>query len=426
MKLIYVFLALIYFLTPAHSDETRIKKRIDGPNSQLLGQAAGYPSCPQAVQKPECRVGSWSSAYPASYRHEVKASTHPLELTYLSDPPTIKWHQSFKEKSIDDYMNESQITALLILKNGQIVDERYQYDRQPDMPMRSFSMAKTFTSMLVGIAHEKGYIKSLDDRALDYWPDIATSAYGQTTIRHLLRMSSGVKFKELYTWTPDDDMWVWSKILYDSSNDKKPQTVIDFLNQKTTRDFEQGRRFSYASIETDVLGRVLTKATGKSLSELTQEWIWEPMGAEFSAFWQYSTTDRVEAASGGFNAALRDYGRFGLLLANDGKRDGQSIIPYEYLMEATDPEKQPQAFKPKTATPYMGYGYQIWLLPYKTRTFGLQGIHGQTIFIQPSSQIVMVQTAVYSMASGRQDNKPYQTRQAFWEGVLKSLNGKVD
>ena len=87
---------------------------------------------------------------------------------------------------------------------------------------------------------------------------------------------------------------------------------------------------------------------------------------------------------------------------------------------------QPQAFKPKTATPYMGYGYQIWLLPYKTRTFGLQGIHGQTIFIQPSSQIVMVQTAVYSMASGRQDNKPYQTRQAFWEGVLKSLNGKVD
>jgi CubicO group peptidase (beta-lactamase class C family) len=378
------------------------------------------------VQKPECRVGAWSSAFPASARVEVKASPEPLPLLDSINPPPIKWRQSYVDKSVDDYMNEAQITGLLILKNGEVVAERYQYDRQPGMPMRSFSMAKSFTSLLIGIALDKGFIKSLDDRAADYWPEISKSAYGQTSIKNLLRMSSGVKFKELYTWTPDDDNWVWGKVLYDSSNFNKPQAIVDFLNERTTRETEQGTHFNYASIETEILGRVLRKATGRGIAELTEEWIWKPMGAENSAYWLYSTTDKAEAASGGFNASLRDYGRFGILLSNDGQRDGQTIIPHQYLLDATDIERQPRAFKPKIATQYMGYGYQIWLLPYRTRTFALQGIHGQTIFVQPASKIVMVQTAVYQYASGKLDNKPYLLRQALWEGVLKSLGGKVD
>jgi len=97
--------------------------------------------------------------------------------------------------------------------------------RKPGMPMRSFSMAKTFTAMLVGIAHGKGLIRSLDDKASDYWPEIADSAYGQTTIRNLLRMSSGVPFKELYTWTPDDDNWVWGQVLYAPNNTNSPARI---------------------------------------------------------------------------------------------------------------------------------------------------------------------------------------------------------
>ena len=171
---------------------------------------------------------------------------------------------------------------------------------------------------------------------------------------------------------------------------------------------------------------MLRRATGASVARLTQDWLWQPMGAQDPAYWLVSSTDGAEAVAGGFNASLRDYGRFGMLLANDGVRDGQAIIPREFLLDATDPQRQPPAFRPRVATPFMGYGYQTWLLPYATRTFALQGIHGQTVYVQPASQIVMVQTAVHTAPSGRHDLRPYHYRQALWEGVLRSLGGRID
>lgn len=413
-------------VTCVHAQTTVRKLRADGPNAQALGQAQGYPSCLAALQQPGCRVGTWSGGLTTQTRAAVEPASAPWPLPDHPEPPAIQWRWGFLSQSVDDYMDATQTTGLLILKDGQVVAERYQYDRQPGMPMRSFSMAKTFTAMLVGIAHDKGLIRSLDDRAADYWPEIAPSAYGQTTIRNLLRMASGVPFRELYTWTPDDDNWVWGQVLYHPRNARQPQRIEEYLNARTQRDVEQGQRFHYASIETEILGRVLRRATGQSVAQLTQAWLWQPMGAEHAAHWLLSTTDGAEGVAGSFNASLRDYGRFGMLLANDGLRDGQTIIPREFLLDATDPQRQPAAFRPRAATPFMGYGYQTWLLPYKTRTFALQGIHGQTVYIQPASKIVMVQTAVHTAPSGRQDNRPYQYRQAMWEGVLKSLGGFVD
>jgi CubicO group peptidase (beta-lactamase class C family) len=278
----------------------------------------------------------------------------------------------------------------------------------------------------VGIANGKGLIRSLDDKAADYWPEIATSAYGQTTIRNLLRMSSGVPFRELYTWTPDDDIWLWGRVLYLPENRMRPEKIAEYLNAKTTREVEQGLRFKYATIETEVLGRVLSRAAGMSITQMTQEWLWKPMGAEAEARWLLAGTDQGEGTGGSFNATLRDYARFGVLLANDGIRGGVQIIPRDYLLDATDAARQPAAFRPRNATPGMGYGYQTWIAPFKERTFALQGIHGQHIMVQPKSGIVMVQTSVNDQASGRQDPRPYQMRDALWMGVVKSLGGFVD
>jgi len=418
--------ALVVGCDASIADEAIRHMRRDGPQAIGLGQGSDYPSCVQALQRTECRVGSWSSAYPADTRREVSPSDDPMPLPDHPMPPKIQWRWGLSSQSIDDYMQSSQITGLLILQDGQVVAERYQYDRQPGMPMRSFSMAKSFTSVLIGIALEKGLIRSLDDQVNDYWPEIAASAYGKTTLRNLLRMASGVRFRELYTWTPDDDNWVWGQVLYHSRNARQPNRVSEFLNARVDREVEQGSRFNYASIETEILGRVLRMATGRSVTELTRDWLWKPMGAQDPAFWLYSSTDGAEGVAGGFNASLRDYGRFGVLLANDGKRGKTSIIPREFLLDATEVGRQPAAFRPRIATPFLGYGYQFWLLPLRTRTFALQGIHGQTIYVQPSSKIVMVQTAVYDGASGRQDNWPYQMRGAMWEGVLKSLGGSLD
>jgi CubicO group peptidase (beta-lactamase class C family) len=402
-----------------------LKMRADGPDAVALGQDQAYKPCPQALLKPECRVGAWSAPAPAFSRYAVKPSANPWPLPDHEAPPNISWRSGLLTKNIDDFMDATQTTGLLIIHKGKVVAERYQYDRKPGMPMRSFSMAKTFTAMLVGIAHGKGLIRSLDDKASDYWPEIADSAYGQTTIRNLLRMSSGVPFKELYTWTSDDDNWVWGQVLYANNNTNTPSRITEFLNGKKVREVEQGQRFHYASIETEILGRVLRRATGKSVTSLTEEWLWQPMGAQDRAHWIASTTDGAEATAGGFNASLRDYGRFGMLLANDGVRDGVEIIPREYVLDGTDVSRQLPGFKPRVATPYFGYGYQTWLQPNKTRTFALQGIHGQSMLIQPASQIVIVQTSANSKPSGRQDARPYQHRAAFWAGVLRSLGGEV-
>ena len=406
-----------------------LKMRSDGPDAAALGQEQGYKPCAQALLKPECRVGAWSAPASAFSRYTVKPSANPWPLPDHEVPPPIIWRWSQQSKNIDDFMDATQTTGLLIIHKGKVVAERYQYDRKPGMPMRSFSMAKTFTAMLVGIAHGKGLIRSLDDKASDYWPEIADSAYGQTTIRNLLRMSSGVPFKELYTWTPDDDNWVWGQVLYSTNNTNSAYKIPEYLNGKKERGVEQGQRFHYASIETEILGRVLRRATGKSVTSLTEEWLWQPMGAQDRAHWHASTTDGAEGVAGSLNASLRDYGRFGMLLANDGVRSTDSgaveIIPREFVLDATDVARQPAGFKPRVATPYFGYGYQVWLQPNKTRTFALQGIHGQSMLIQPANQIVIVLTSVNTKPSGQQDMQPYRYRAAFWAGVLRSLGGDV-
>ena len=402
-----------------------LKMRADGPDAAALGQEQGYKPCVQALLRPDCRVGAWSASASANSKYAIKPSANPWPLPDHEAPPQISWRWGFLNKTVDDFMDATQTTGLLIIHKGKVVAERYQYDRKPGMPMRSFSMAKTFTAMLVGIAHSKGLIRSLDDKASDYWPEIADSAYGQTTIRNLLRMSSGVPFKELYTWTPDDDNWVWGQVLYHPSNTNAPMRVNEYLNGKKTREVEQGQRFHYASIETEILGRVLRRATGKSVTSLTEEWLWQPMGAQDRAHWLASTTDGAEGVAGSFNASLRDYARFGMLLANDGMRDGVEIIPREFVLDATDVSKQPAGFKPRVATSYFGYGYQVWLQPNKTRTFSLQGIHGQSMLIQPANQIVIVQTSANMKPSGQQDMQPYRYRAAMWAGVLRSLGGDV-
>ena len=231
-KILQTWLAICAALVFQSVQAQVLKLRPDGPNAQELGMSQGYKSCPQALLKPECRVGAWSAPASVFSRYSVKPSSTAWEMPDHGSPPAIAWKWGLLSKDVDDFMEATQTTGLLIIHQGKVVVERYQYDRKPSMPMRSFSMAKTFTAMLVGIAHGKGLIRSLEDKASDYWPEIAESAYGQTNIRNLLRMSSGVPFKELYTCTPDDDNWVWGQVLYNPSNANNPARITDFLNTK--------------------------------------------------------------------------------------------------------------------------------------------------------------------------------------------------
>jgi CubicO group peptidase (beta-lactamase class C family) len=389
------------------------------PDEDALGKSAGYPLGARWLAMPN-RVGSWSALdrVPGVVGEFVRRGETVNPLTQAAVPVDIKYRYRNWGYNLGDYLERRRVTGLLVLKNGEIVAEHYRYGRSEEARFLSFSMAKSVTSMLIGVALDKGLIASLDEPAALYAKDLAGSAYGATSIRHLLRMSSGITFTERYDG--QDDV---SKLSYSFATGS-PST-LSVLRSFSNRHSPPGDKFVYASAETDVLGRVLTGATGRSMADLTTEWLWKPMGAEGDAFWCHGR-DRQAGAYFCFNATLRDWGRLGMLMANDGKVGDKQIISAQYLREATDIAQQPDAFAPYKATPYFGYGYQFWLHPLKERSFAFQGVHGQSVFVQPATGIVMVQTAVYDKASGAQDPEPYAERSALWLGVLQSLGGRTE
>ena len=392
------------------------------PDEELLGKTQNYPPGTASTwyNNPN-RVGAWSGLdkVPGVQTRLVPKAASASALPRAAQPPPITYRFRNLSYTLTEYLERQRATGLLILKNGEIVAEHYRYGRTEDARFLSFSMAKSVTALLVGQAQARGLITSLDDSADKYVKALAGSSYGSTSIRQLLRMSSGLTFTERYDGS--DDIARLARASAGAPGAGKP---VDVLRSITGRHSAAGEKFVYASGETDVLGRVLTAATGKNMAELTSEWLWKPMGAEHDAFWRVSS-DGQEQSFGAFNASLRDWARLGLLLANDGKAGGEQVLQREYLLDATDAARQPAAFKPRTATPYFGYGYQFWLMPLKARTFALQGIHGQGIYMQPSSGIVMVLTSVWEGASGRQDAQPYEERDALWRGVLRSLGGNT-
>jgi CubicO group peptidase (beta-lactamase class C family) len=169
--------------------------------------------------------------------------------------------------------------------------------------------------------------------------------------------------------------------------------TIESIVQFNRRIAPPGTRYFYASIEPDVLGVVLHYAVNKSASDYLQEKIWEPIGAEADATWVIDAQG-FEVAHGFFNAVLRDYARLGRLFAHDGAWEGKQIIPEQWLIEATTVRTADAYLAPGKAMPTFGYGYFLWLLPGARRQFALVGANGQRICVDPTSKLVMVQTAV--------------------------------
>jgi CubicO group peptidase (beta-lactamase class C family) len=327
-------------------------------------------------------------------------------------------------KKTDEYISKHPVMGFLVIKNGEIVLERYQYGRKADMVLRGFSMSKTVTAMLTGIAHQKGFIKSLDDTIGNYWSEIKNSPYGNVTIKELLQMASGVEGGSY------DNMDILGHPMYSvllkNENYGKPEKFEEYLNGLSSRGVKG--KFRYSNQDTSILGRVLYKATGKNISTLTSEWLWQPMGGRGTARWIYAA-DNVEFTEGGFVASLNDFGRFGVLLANDGKYKNNQVIPFNYLLDATDINKIPKSHIGLSNGAFQhGYGYQTWIQQNKTRTFCALGHYTQVICVQPSSKIVMVQLAADK--SHDSFKKSYgsmgQDLEILWKDVLKELGGSID
>jgi CubicO group peptidase (beta-lactamase class C family) len=379
------------------------------PDEEVLGKAKGYPLGTRAnwFYDEGVRVGSFSHLDQILPHYALRKAASPLPLAEAGGDAKLAYKFENQTWTLDDFLTHQRVTGLLVIKDGAVMFERYQYDRKPADRFVSHSMAKSIVSLAVGIAVAEGKIASLDDLVSKYVPKLAGSAYGETTIRNVLRMSSGVQFKEVYDG--QDDL---TRFTIARSNTGS----IAALREFNTREAEQGTRFHYASSETVVLVALLHAVTGTTLSEYLTARLWQPIGAEADATW-IRTADGTESGLGNFNAILRDYGRLGMLLANEGAVGGKQIVPKDYLLDATDWHRQPPAFQPRKATSYFGYGYQFWLFPGEKRRFALLGVYGQSIFVDPELKLVMVVTAAAKNASLGKESFATE-RDAVWRGIV--------
>ncbi|MFY9316298.1 MAG: serine hydrolase [Burkholderiales bacterium] len=378
----------------------------------ILGKAEGYPVCKLPVGGPleqRCLVGMLSHYDQVVPARRVAKAPAPRALKAVPQQPNIAYTWRGQPDTVESFLARSRNTGLLVMQGDTVLVERYQYDRKPEHRFQSFSMAKTVVAMLVGIALHEGKMKSVDQKAEEFVPQLRGHPYGETSLRHLLTMSSGVKFREDYDGR-DDVAVLARKTLY-QAGPGGADTVASFA----ARERPAGEKFYYASGETQVLGLVLRAATGKTLADYLAEKIWQPMGAEADATWLMDAGG-YETGYMGLNATLRDWGRLGMLLAHDGMLDGRQIIPAEWVRAATTAEAP--HLRVGTATQYNGYGYQTWLIHPTERMFALLGVRGQAVMIDPKSKVVVVHTAVQETARG----SPLRGEQfGLFFGVVNSL-----
>ena len=289
---------------------------------------------------------------------------------------------------ISDYMTRNRTAGLLILKHGEIALERYGMGSGPERRQTSFSTAKSITATLVGAALHDGAIGSLDDRCDHYLPQLHGSAYGGVTIRNVLRMCSGV------AWSEVDDGQAEAGRLNQALASRRSGSVLD-LACSLPRAHPQGTVFNYSTAESCVLGAVLAAATGRTLADYCAETIWGPAGMEADGSWALDAEGGLELGGTGVNARLRDVGRFGQLVLEDGKAfTGRRVLLLGWRDLAGQPDSAPTDFGRLMPGSPAGYGYHWWAVPRSPANvnggaFSAVGVYGQRIYVNPPEQVVV-------------------------------------
>ena len=308
---------------------------------------------------------------------------------------------------VDAYMQGQRSAALMVVHNGQVRLERYGLDFYANGRWTSFSVAKSITSTLVGAAVRDGFIKSMDDKVSDYIDEMKGSAYDDVSIRQLLTMTSGIQWNEDYSDRNSDVA---------RFNNHQPEPGVDALVsylRKLPRAAPAGTRWLYSTGETNLVGVLVSRATGKPLASYLSEKIWVPAGMEQKATWMLSKTGQ-EISGCCLQAATRDFARFGQFILGGARVNGKSIVPEGWLLDAT-------TTRASIGMPGRGYGYQWWT--YDDGTIAARGIFGQGIFIDPMRKLVIVSNA--NWRGGARDAEANAARDAFYAAVQQAVDDEA-
>lgn len=311
-----------------------------------------------------------------------------------------KWEDG---ANLASYMIKNRIGGVIVVKNGAIRLEAYGGEMDQNSLWTSYSVAKSISSLLVGVALKDGYIESLDDRLDKYIPEFKGKDYEKVSVRQLLTMTSGIEWNEDYV-DPNSDV----AQMYQRPCVGEEAHILTYMKDLKAA-HEPGTKWNYSTGETDLVGILIQKATGTSMVEYLSEKIWKPFGMQQCAYWLADECSHMNIGGSGLSASLRDYARLGMLMLNEGKIDGKSIVADEWMQDATKLLYQ-------TNDQGGGYGYLWWRNP--DGSYAAHGIFGQMLYINPSENLIIAQIAAWPYAGSKELSRG---QREFIEAVRRAL-----
>ena len=331
----------------------------------------------------------------------VSKNVQPYPLTYnLVDLSNLTYTYKNRKFSINDFIENFKVAGLIVVRDGVILHEDYNFGNSESTQWISFSVTKSVTSMLIGAAIQDGFIKSVEDRVTTYLPQLMNSKYKDVSIKDVLHMSSGIDWNEDYT-DPSSDVNIAG-----AKNSLSLYQYLDTLNSVAS----PGTKFNYNTGETNLLGGIVRSAIGNNLSSYLEQKIWKPFGMEFDAYWAIDSDFEQELGGCCLNATLRDYARIGIFAMENGVLpNGTRILPKNWMLDSTTPSKN-----------YSYYGYQWWLDGSNYKSYYADGIFGQFIWIDPVSRTVVAMHGARDLADV--DSYVGGHRLNFMVALLQAIN----
>ncbi|KQX99569.1 serine hydrolase [Rhodanobacter sp. Root480] len=373
-----------------------------------LPSAAAGQATPTIGQQRE-QVLFWPQAQREAQFRQM-ATLFPSDLaphgTHVHELPPGKPLPLGGSTSLASYMEQHHLAGVMVLQHGRVRLERYALGFGPQQRWESFSVAKSVTSALLGIALQRGEIHSLHDTLGTYIPELRDSAYADVTVQQLLTMTSGVQWDEDYADPKSDVAQMYLGACIDGQ-----AHVLSYL-RKQPRQWPAGTHWNYNTAETDLLGILVQRATHRSLAAYLSQTIWKPYGMASDATWIKDECDGSDTGGSGLSATLGDYARLGQFMLDGGRVDGKPVVALAWLKGALQRQASVDA-------PDRGYGYLWW-----TDTDGSYaaiGIFGQMIYVDPARQLVIAQVGAWPHATS---DALVAARRAFVAAVKESVDAE--
>lgn len=323
---------------------------------------------------------------PRALRQDIDA----VRFTPLGGAATMSWAESLAANYTD---------GILVLHQGRVVYERYFGVLNAQGQHGAMSVTKSVTGTLGAMLVAEGRLDA-DKRVADYVPELARSAFGNATVRQVLDMTTGLKYSEDYA-DPNAEVWAHSQAgnpLPKPKDYTGPRSYYEYL-QTVQPEGRHGAAFAYKTVNTDALGWVIARVTGRNVAELLSERIWSRLGAEQDAYLTVDATG-TPFAGGGLNTGLRDLARFGEMLRQNGRFNGQQIVPKAVVDDIRRGGSR-EAFAQAGYSLLPGWSYRNmwWVTHQPDSAFMARGVHGQRIYVNPQAGVVIVRYASHPVAS---------------------------